>query len=328
MTTRRRVLIALCVGAFAPNGKVHGQPARGVPRIGWLVPGTDDSYRVFLEEFRRGMSDLGYIEGRTVAVEYRYAEGKMDRLGVLAAELASLPVDLIVTSSTPGALAAKRATRTIPIVFAVSSDPVGTGIVQSLARPGVNATGSSLMSSDLSGKRLELLHGVVPRMSRLAILWDSSNAGMALRVHETELAAERLHVRLRSASARNLDELERVLAGLSRQRPDALLVTAEPFTRVHQARIVDFSSRNRIPTIYEERTYVEAGGLMSYGVDVRALYRRAATYVDRILKGASPGELPVQQPTQFELVLNLRTAKALGLTIPRSLLARADRVIE
>ena len=321
---RRRDFLTI-VAAWPLVGRA--QQARGIPRIGWLVPGTTSTHGMLLKEFQRGMRDLGYVEGRSVLIEWRYAEGKIDRLFVLAAELASLPVDVIVTVGS-AALATKRATSTIPIVLAASADPVGAGVVQSLARPGGNVTGLSVMGSDLSGKRLELLHALVPRMSRLAILWDSSNAGMALRVRETQLAAERLHVGLRSVGARNLDELEAVLADLSRQRPDALLVTTESFTRLHQARIVDFSSRHRIPTMYEESTYVDAGGLMSYGVDLGAVYRRAATYVDKILKGANPGELPIEQPTQFELVLNLKSAKAIGIAFPSPILLRADRVIE
>jgi putative ABC transport system substrate-binding protein len=328
MTTRRTTLILLGLVVFVPERAAHAQQTRGVPRIGWLVPGTAAVYGAFLEEFRLGMRDLGYVEGRTYVIEYRFADGNMDRLPVLAAELAKLRVDVIVTSGAPGTFAAKQVTRTIPVVFAAIADPVGSGVVASLARPGENVTGLSVMASDLSGKRLELLHALVPRMSRLAILWDSSNAGMALRVRETQLAAEELGIVLRSVGTRSLDELEAALAELTKQRPDGLLVTAEPFTRRHMAQILDFSARNRIPTTYEDDSFVDAGGLMSYGPSVLARYRRAAMYVDKILKGADPGSIPVEQPTTFDLVVNLKTARALGLTIPQSLLRRVDRVIE
>jgi putative ABC transport system substrate-binding protein len=322
------MLIAFGLCALAPGRAAYAQQARGVARIGWLVPGTTATHGHFLEEFRIGMRELGYVEGRTLLIEYRFAEGRMDRISVLAAELAKLPVDIIVTNSTPATLAAKEATRTIPIVFVPSADPVGSGVVANLARPGGNVTGLSGMASDLSGKRLELLHTLIPQMSRLAILWDSSNPGMALRVRETQLAADRLRVALRVVAARNLDELEAVLAELSRQHPDALLVTTEPFTRFHLARILDFSARYRIPTMYEESTFVKAGGLISYGVDLLAIYRRAATYADKILKGANPGDIPVEQPTTFELAVNVKTAKALGITFPNSILLRADRTIQ
>jgi putative ABC transport system substrate-binding protein len=273
------------------------------------------------------MLELGYIEGQTVTTEYRFADGNADRLEQFAAELVNLPVDLIVADGTPASLALKRLTKTIPIVFAASADPVGTGIVASLARPGANVTGLSLMTSDLSGKRLELLQQAVPHVSRAAILWDVSNPGMELRVKQTQAAADLSRVALLRIGVRNLEELESALQGLLVQRPDLVLVTAEPFTIRHRTRILDFLLAQRIPAIFEDRTFVEAGGLMSYGPSVADNFRRTPSYVDKILKGVNPAELPVSQPTRFELVVNLKTAKAIGLVLPSPLILRADDVI-
>ena len=250
----------------------------------------------FRETYRQAMRELGYVEGRTVVTEHRFGEGRADRLRELALELASMPVDVIVTSGTPATVAAKQATRTIPIVFAASSDPVGAGIVASLAQPEGNVTGLSLMSSDLSQKRLEIVSEALSQLNRATILWDISNPGMTLRVQETQLAADRSRIELVRLGVRSPDELESALGRLSGYRPDAVLVLA--------------------------------GGLMSYGPDIRDNFRQAASYVDKILKGAKPAELPVSQPSKFELVVNLRTAKAIGLDIPRNLLLRADEVVQ
>jgi len=237
-------------------------------------------------------------------------------------------VDVIVTIGTPAGFAAKQATSTVPIVFGAISDPVGVGLVTSLARPGGNATGNSLMAPELSAKRLEILRTLAPGISRFAILWDSSNPGMVERVRETEIAADRSHVLLHAVGPRNLDELEAAFAELLNRRPDALLVTTEPFTRQHLARILDFANRNKIPAMFEDSSYVEAGGLMSYGPNYAEVFRTAAVFVDKILKGAKPADLPIEQPTKFQLVINLKTAKALAIEIPPTLLAMADRVIE
>jgi putative ABC transport system substrate-binding protein len=326
---RRRTFLIAITGCFAvlPRSAV-AQSTRRIPTLGWLVPSTASSQETFLDAFREGMRELGYVEGKTFAAEYRFADGQLDRLPALAAELVNHRVDVIVTWSTPAAIAAKQATRTIPIVFAAGSDPVGAGVVRSLAQPGGNITGVSTMASDLSGKRLELLNAIVPHMSRAAILWDASNTGMALRVRETKLAANQSGVVLLDAGARSLQELDAAFAGILKQKPNAVLVTAEPFTRQHQTRVLEFVTRNRIPAMYEERTFVEAGGLMSYGPSVRTNFRHAATYVDKILKGANPANLPVEQPTQFELVVNVKAATAIGISIPQSVLLRADKVIE
>jgi ABC-type uncharacterized transport system substrate-binding protein len=294
-------------------------------RIGLLNTGSSSP---LIDTFVNALGDLGYVEGKNVVIERRFAEGNANRLQEFAMGLVRLPVDVIVTMGTPAGFAAKQATTTIPLVFAANSDPVGVGLVASLARPGGNATGNSLMAPELSAKRLEILETVGPQISRVAILWDSSNPGMAARVHETEIAAGEAHILLRNVGPRNLEELEVAFAELARQRPDALLVTTETFTRLHLRRILDFANANRLPAMYEDSTYVEAGGLMSYGPDYRALFRRAAALVDKILKGTKPADLPIEQPTVFELVVNLNAAKMIGLDLPPSLLARADKVIE
>jgi putative ABC transport system substrate-binding protein len=328
MLNRRTLLVALGTTAFALTSASAQQHPGKAPRIGWLVPTTKAEWDGLLEQYRLGMRELGYIEGRTVETEYFYADGHFDRLADLAAKLVERKVDLIVTASTPAIIALKKATEKIPVVFAASSDPINTGAVASLARPGGNITGLSLMASDLSAKRLELINALVPRVSRIGVLWDSSNPGMALRVRETRTAAENSQIEFFDAGARNLDELEAMFAQLEKRQPLALVVTAEPFTMEHRSRIVEFMARKAIPAMYEDGRFVEAGGLISYGPSVPDLFRRSASYVDKILKGADPANLPVEQPTKFELVINLNAAKALGLTVPDSILVRADKVIE
>jgi putative ABC transport system substrate-binding protein len=321
----RRAMLVAGAGAFLLPPSPFAQPPHRMFRIGMLASGSRTR---FTDAIVTALGDLGYVEGRNTVVERRFAEGHLERLPELAAELVRLRVEILMVQGTPATLAARKSTRTIPIVFAANSDPVGVGLVASLARPGGNVTGTSLMASELSGKRLELLHALAPALSRIAILWDSSNPGMSLRVRETEIAARQSQVALRSIGPRTADELEASLAELGKQPPDALLVTVEPFTRRHLARILDFCSTHRIPSMFEESSYVEAGGLMSYGPDLLEIFRRAAVYVDRILKGATPADLPGEQPTKFELVINMKTARTLGLSIPQAVLARADRVIE
>jgi len=276
----------------------------------------------------RKLEELGYWEGKNLIVERRFAEGNAKRLNDFAAELVRQGVDVIVTVGTPAGFAAKQATSTIPIVLGANSDPVGVGLVASLARPGGNITGNSLMAPELSAKRLDVLRRLDPGISRFAILWDSSNPGMASRVRETEIAADQSHVFLHTVGPRNLDELEVAFADLLSQRPDALLVTTEAFTRQYQTRILDFANGNKIPAMFEDSSYVEAGGLMSYGPDYQEVFRTMAVFVDKILKGAKPANLPIEQPTTFELVLNLKTATAIGREIPPNLIALANRVIE
>jgi putative ABC transport system substrate-binding protein len=268
------------------------------------------------------------VEGRNIRLEYRWAEGKQDRLGALAADLARLPVDIITTWSTPAALAAKSLTTTIPIVFAGVGDPVRTGLVASLARPGANVTGVSTLAEELSGKRLELLRETVPKVGRVAMVWNSTNPSMVFRARETQMAADKLGVVIQSFGVHELNDFDQVFAAMTRQHPAAVLTLVDPFTTAHRQRIVDFAAAQRLVAVYEVRQFVEAGGLMSYGPSLSALQQRVALFIDKILKGAKPADLPVEQPTKFELVINLKTAKALGLTIPQSVLQRADQVIE
>jgi putative ABC transport system substrate-binding protein len=294
-------------------------------KIGLLDTGLGAAFTV---PFTRKLVELGYVEGKNVVIERRTAEGNAARLKEFAADLVGRQVDVIVTAGTPAGVAAKQATSVIPIVLGAISDPVGIGLVASLARPGGNATGNSLMAPDLSAKRLDILHTLAPGITRFAILWDSSNPGMAERVRETKRAADQSHILLHPVGPRNVDELDAAFAELLKARPDALLVTAEAFTRRYQSRIIDFANSNKIPAMFEDGGYVEVGGLMSYGPDYPAVFAKAAIFVDKILKGAKPADLPIEQPTKFELVLNLRTAKALGLELPPTLIALADRVIE
>jgi putative ABC transport system substrate-binding protein len=280
-----------------------------------------------VETFRQGLRDLGYVEGKNIILEYRYAEGKIDRLPHLAEELVRLPVDVIVTALSPGIHAAKRATDRIPIVFAVSGNPMATGYVASLARPGENVTGLSVMDYELSGKRLELLTETLRKASRVAVLWNPGNGAMVLKMKEVQSAAQALRVKIKSLEVRDPQDFEQVLAALPREHPDALLTLADPLTVFHRDRIIENVGKSRVPAMYEAREFVEAGGLMSYGPSIEANYRRAATYVDKILKGAKPAELPVEQPMKFEMVINLKTAKQIGVTIPPNVLARADMVI-
>jgi putative ABC transport system substrate-binding protein len=322
---KRREFISLLGGAAAWPLAARAQHRKQVYRIGLLVTGGPSA---FLDAQATALREIGYVEGRNVTIERRFADGDLNRLPAMAAELVGLQIDLILTQGTPATLAAKQATTSIPIVFSPLSDPVGVGLVASLARPGGNITGTSLMATDISAKRLELLLTTVPQVSRMAILWDSSNPGMALRVRETKMAADQSKIVLHTVGPRNLAELEASLAELTKQRPEALIVTAEPFTRRYLTQILEYAASNRLPTIFEDRYYVDAGGLMSYGPSLIDGYRRAATYVDRILRGTKPADLPVEQPTKFELVINLKTAKVLGLDVPPTLLARADEVIE
>ena len=324
---RRRDLIVLVGSVVAAwSLPLSAQPPTKVPQAGVLWPGSaPDKWD---EAFREGLHTLGYVEGRNVLLEYRWAEGKQERLRDLAEELVRLKPDLIVTISAPAILALKQATATIPIVFAGTSDPVRSGFAANLAHPGGNLTGLSLMAPELAGKRLALIKSLVPGSVRVAALWNASDEGMAIRVREAQLAAPALDVTLLSPEIRTLADLESTFTALTRDRPDALLVFVDPFTVSHRQRIVDFAAATRLPAIYEDRVFVEAGGLMSYGPSVQDNCRRAAIYVDKILKGAKPSDLPIEQPTKFELVINLKAAKTLGLSVPISMQQLADEVIE
>jgi len=318
---RRQFIALLGLGTVWPLAARAQQQFR----IGVLNTGAST---FFIGPFKQKLEELGYAEGKNLIIERKFAEGSSERLKEFAQDFVREHVDVIVTIGTPAGFAAIRATSTIPIVLGAISDPVGLGLVKSLARPGGNATGNSLMAPELSAKRLEILRMLAPGISRFAILWDSSNPGMAERVHETQVAADQTHVLLHVVGPRNVEELEAAFADLLRQRPDALLVTTEAFTRQHLSRILDFANQNKIPAMFEDSFFVEAGGLMSYGPNYEEVFRTAAVFVDKILKGARPADLPVEQPTKFQLVLNLKTAKALAIDIPPNLLTMADRVIE
>jgi putative ABC transport system substrate-binding protein len=326
----RRVFISsLAGGLLAAPLAASAQPAGKVPRIGYLALNPAANPHLH-EAFRQGLRDLGYVEGRNVVIEYRDAEGKPERLPALAAELVALKVDVLVAQPTVAALAAKQATRTLPIVFPVA-EPVTSGLVTSLARPGGNITGLSILAPEIVGKGLELLKQAVPGVSRVAVLWDPGafpERTAKDMLKEVEVAARKLGVRLQFIEARGPDDLGKAFSDMTRARAGALTVLAGSMFFSERRRLVDMAAKNRLPAVYQWREGVDAGGLMAYGASVPDLFRRAATYVDKILKGAKPGDLPVEQPTKFELVINLKTAKALGLTIPPSLLQRADQVIE
>jgi putative ABC transport system substrate-binding protein len=311
---------------------VEAQQPKKVPRIGYLSSVDAASESTRSEAFRLALRELGYIEGQNIAIEYRYVEGKPDRYPELAAELVRLKVDIIlVAGGTLTALAAKNATKTIPIVMTgAGGDPVRAGLIDSLAHPGGNVTGlTTLQSGELGGKRLELLTEAVPKLARVAVLYDPALPGTALEVKELlPVTARALKLTIQPWEVRGADDFENVFAALNKQRPDGLYVPGRPLMNAtNEKRIASFALKSRLPSMYESKAWVEAGGLMSYGADLVDSYRRVATYVDKILKGAKPADLPVEQPTKFELVINLKTAKQIGLTIPQKVLARADKVI-
>jgi putative ABC transport system substrate-binding protein len=318
-------VIALALSFVAAPLAVDAQQGQKTPRIGFLSPGNATSSPT--DAFRQGLRELGYAEGQNLVVEYRWADGHTARLPALAAELVQLRVEVLVATNNSAVLAAKQATGNIPVVCVACSEPVGTGLVASLAHPGGNVTGLSLVTPELSGKRLQLLQETLPNIGRVALLWDAGHVGMSDRVRETEAAAKRLGVTLHVEWVKDPANLNQAFAALAQARPDAFLTTVEPFTEGHRQRIVEFAAQQRLPAMYEDREFVRAGGLMAYGPSFAANYRRAATYVDKMLKGAKPADLPVEQPTKFEMVINLKTAKALGLNIPQSVLIRADEVI-
>jgi len=328
MDRRDTVLAVLAIGATPFAAKA--QQAAKIPRIGYLAGSLAGGLRQ-TESFQQGLRDLGYVEGRNVVIEVRDADGKLDRFPALAAELAALKVDVIMAPTTLAALAAKQATRTIPIVFAGAAEPVTDGLVTSLARPGGNATGLSGVASDLVGKRLEQLKQAVPGVSRVATLWQPGGMGERTEkdmLKATEVAARALGVRPQFVEAGGPEDFERAFSEMIRARAGALTVFGTAMFFNERRRLVDLAAKNRLPAMYTSKVFVDAGGLMSYGANLADLLRRAATYIDKILKGAKPGDLPIEQPTKFELVINLKTAAALGLVIPQSVLGRADEVIQ
>ena len=324
---RRRQFITLLGGAAAWPIAARAQQTAKLPTIGFLGPNTPslDSRRV--GAFVQRLRELGWTEDRNVAIEYRWAEGRTERLAEFAAEFVRLKVDVIVTSATPPVIAAKQATSVIPIVFAAVGDPVGTGIVNSLARPGGNATGLSIQATDLAGKRLELLHEVVPGLRRLAIMANPGAPPAVLEMAEAQTTARALGLEVVASEIRRPEDIAAAFEAF-KGRAEALYVCNDPLVTTNRTRINTLASGMRLPTMYNVREFVEAGGLMSYGPNFLDLFRRAADFADKILRGAKPSDIPVEQPTKFDLIINLKTAKALGLEIPPTLLARADEVIE
>jgi len=324
VTSRRTFLVTFVGGILAAPLAAEAQTAEKVYRIGMLGSSSSDP---LVEAFKQGLRELGYVEGRNIMVEYRSAEGRPDLLPDLAADLVRLKVDVIVASSQ-GAVAAKQATTTIPIVMPIITDPVRLGLVASLAKPGGNATGFATQNDELPGKWMELVKEALPNASRVAVLFHPTYDG-GVQLKASEAAARSLSVRLQALKVERPDDFGTAFAAVQKNRAEALIISSSPLFYTHRARLVEFAAKHRIPTIYHQSEFVVgSGGLMSYGPDFHDLFRRSATYVDKILKGARPADLPVQQPTKFELVINLKTAKALGLTIPQTLLRRADLVIE
>ncbi len=328
VTTRRAFLGTLAGGLLAAPRIADAQPAGKVYRVGYLTAISVTANPRVLEAFRQGLRDLGWVEGQNIVIEYRSAEGRFNRLPDLAAELVRLKVDVIVAAPTSAALAAKNATGTVPIVGVSLTEPVELGLIASLARPGGNVTGVSYsVGADIFGKDLELLKEVVPKVRRVAVLSNPDGPSQPLIISNIKDAARSLGLQLQLVEARGPGDFDGAFAAMAKERAGALFVVTDPVFIPHRARLVGLTAKNRLPSIFTQRADVEAGGLISYGPNFADMYRRAATYVDKILKGAKPGDLPVEQPTKFELVINLKTAKALGLTIPRSLLLNADEVI-
>jgi putative tryptophan/tyrosine transport system substrate-binding protein len=327
MKEKIRVL-TLCAMLFALCLPASAQQAKKVARIGYLVSAFPSSTPARIEAFRQGLRELGYVEGKNIVIEWRYAEEKPDRLPALATELVRLKVDVIVTTGTLVTRVAKEATVTIPIVMANDTDPVSNGFVASLARPGGNITGLSTLAPELSGKRLELLKEIIPKLSSVAVLGTSTGPGNAQNLKETEVAAAALGVKIQYLDVLSPKDIETAFRAASKARADAVLLLASSVFTSQRTQVVDLAVKNRLPATYNRPEYVEDGGLMTYGPSINDLFRRAATYVDKILKGAKPADLPVEQPTKFEFIINLKAAKQIGLTIPPNVLARADKVIK
>ena len=321
-------LLALALGPATAPRAAEAQPAGKVFRVGFLGNSTATLEANLVGPFRAGLRDLGYVEGQNVRIEYRWAEGKYERFPALIAELAALKIDVLVTAGTPAALAVKKAATTFPLVMVAVGDPVATGLVADLGRPGGNMTGLSSIAPDLEGKRLELLREVTPRLSQVAVLWNPANSFHVGSLKETRAAAQVLGIKVLALAVRTAEQFADAFAAIERERPAGLVVLADRLFLHHRARIADFTLHHRLPGVYTHREMVDAGGLMSFGPNYADLHRRAATYVDRILKGARPADLPVEQPSTFELIVNLKTARALGLTIPPAVLVRAAQVIE
>jgi ABC-type uncharacterized transport system substrate-binding protein len=322
-----QVIVWLLATVLLPTVSPAVAQSTTIPKIGYLHGGSARTGPVH-DAFHQGLRDLNYVDGKNILIEYGLAGGKPDRLPVVATELVGLKVDIIVAAGgTESALAAKKATKTIPIVFTAVADPIGAGLVESLARPGGNVTGLSNIAAELSGKRLELLKETIPKFSRVAVLWNPESPGLSLEFKESQAAARALGLQLQSLEVRRPEDFESAFKAAADRRAGALLVPSGQFFTRHRAKLAELAVKSHLPAIYANREYVESGGLMSYGPSLSDLYRRAAVYVDKILKGAKPADLPVEQPKKFELIINLKAAKEIGLTIPPNVLARADRVI-
>jgi len=328
MITRREVLLAIATTLLAMPLPGETQNARKIYRVGYLGNSSASLEPDLVEAFRQGMRDLGYIEGKNLVIEFRWAEGRYDRFASLVTDLIHLPVDVIVTAGTPGTLAAKNATKTIPLVIAVSGDAVGSGLIESLARPGGNVTGLTTMVPELEGKRLELLLEILPKLARITVLKNDANPLMAILFRQTAAAAKSSGVALEAVDIRAGDDFVKAFASIAKARPDAIIVLADRFLLAERERILTFTAQQRLAAMYPYREFVERGGLISYSPNYAESFRSAARYVDKILKGAKPADLPVEQPTKFELVVNMKTAKTLGIKIPNSIVVRADKVIE
>ena len=325
---RRRDFVVLLVGTTIWPLRIHAQHSQKMPRIGVLLPGTPASFSLRTAAFLDGLRELGHVEGKTIAIEWRWGQDRVELLPGLAAELVRSNVDLIVTGGTAAAKALKAATGSIPIVMAIISDPVSAGLVDNLARPGGNATGFSIVAPELGGKRLELLKEIVPGMSSVAVLLNNKNPGSQVELREMQTAARAMGLLLYPAEISTEDGLDDAFTAMNKADVQALIVLTDPILFSQRKRTVDLANRNRLPAVYFFQGFVDEGGLMSYGPSDADLYRRAAGYVDRILKGAKPGDLPVEQPTKFELFVNLKAAQTIGIKIPESFLLRADRVID
>ena len=319
------VLVAFVL-AFAHVAGAQ-QPGK-ISRIGLLSPFSPSDSAPWYQAFLQGLRELGWVEGKNISIEYRYADGKADRLPELAADLVRLKVDIVVANGTPDGLAAKNATKTIPIVLASAGDPVATGLVESLARPGSNITGLSQTAGEVHGKRLELLKDMVPKLSRVAVIWNPQTLTSTLAWKEIQLPARELGVQLHSLEVRSAADLDKAFQDATRALAGALAIMPGPLFVGNLKRLADLAAKHRLPSIFHLTEFVDSGGLMTYGADRSDLYRRAAVFVDKILKGAKPADLPVEQPTKFELIINLKAAKQIGLTIPPNVLARADKVIK
>jgi ABC-type uncharacterized transport system substrate-binding protein len=325
---RRRFLLTSLAGAFLTPLAIEAQQSKTMVRIGFLASSSADRERPRLAAFQRTLRELGYVEGQNILIHQRYAGGNFQQLPELAAELARVKIDIFVAVGAPASRAARTTSGVIPIVMVGVADPVGLGLVANLARPGGNVTGLSDFNAGVVAKRLELLKEVMPSASRVVALLNPTNSSNPLQLELTQVAASTLGVTLLPLEAKNAEEIERAFAAMKTERAEAVIIIGDPMFGTHRRRLVDLSAKTRLPAIYSTREYVVDGGLVAYGANLDDLYPRAAHFVDRILKGAKPSDLPVEQPTKFELVINLKTAKALGLTIPPSLLARADQVIE